>query len=51
MPTQETHPYLQQIYSIANCGNHDNSDSMTDYFDVVVAKWRGGESIMQQAAE
>lgn len=37
--TQETHPYLQQIYSIANCGNYDNSDSMTDYFDVGWYVW------------
>ncbi|SRR5579885_2634418 len=25
---------LQQIFSIVNAGNYDNSDSMTDYFDV-----------------
>jgi hypothetical protein len=39
LPTRETHPYLQQIYSIANAGNHDNSDSMTDYFDVGWYVW------------
>lgn len=38
-PTRETHPYLQQIYSIANSGNHDNSDLMTDYFDVGWYVW------------
>jgi len=39
LPTKETHPYLQKIYSIANAGNHDNSDSMTDYFDVGWYVW------------
>lgn len=26
--------FLLQLYKIINSGNHDNSDSMTDYFDV-----------------
>jgi hypothetical protein len=38
-PNRETHPYLQQIYNIANSGNHDNSDAMTDYFDVGFYVW------------
>jgi hypothetical protein len=33
-PDKSSHPYLQQIYNIANSGNHDNSDAMSDYFDV-----------------
>lgn len=37
--TRETHPYLQQIFSIANAGNYDNSDPMTDYFDVGWYVW------------
>jgi hypothetical protein len=32
-PEKHDHQYLQQIYSIANMGNYDNSDAMTDYFD------------------
>ena len=39
IPTRETHPYLQQIYNIANSGNYDNSDVMTDYFDVGWYVW------------
>lgn len=39
LPNRETHPYLQQIYNIANSGNHDNSDAMTDYFDVGWYVW------------
>jgi hypothetical protein len=38
-PDNQSHPYLQQIYSIANCGNYDNSDSMTDYFDIGWYVW------------
>lgn len=34
IPSERDHPYLQQIYNIANSGNHDNSDTMLDYFDV-----------------
>lgn len=39
IPSRESHPYLQQIYNIANSGNHDNSDAMTDYFDVGWYVW------------
>lgn len=39
MPRNDDHPYLQKIYNIANSGNYDNSDAMTDYFDIGWYVW------------